>query len=594
VRAWFRGYGAVLALGFRSAPGATTVFLLLATAMALIAPLASLGAKLMVDAAAARDLREAIAAAALMVVLACVGVLIVFHYVDRVFTVIERASGAVDRRLMELVSGIPGLAHHERPEDLDRVELLRRARGDLARAANAMAGMVRVAVALVASALLLAQVEPILLLLPLIAAVSMLISRRAMALRTRAEEDSAEQERLRQHLFSVATSVDAAKEVRVFGIGPDLMRRHRRAADGVIRGLDRASWIGAALSAADGLLYGLAYAGAVALVLVRAIQGSASPGDVVLTVGLAAGLTSTVTTAVMYGTTLLRVGTMGTRLRWLEALADRERPVVAESGPLPSRMRRGIELTGVGFGYPGMNRGVLEDVDLLLPAGSVVALVGENGAGKTSLVKLLCGFYEPTQGRITVDGTDLAGVAPEAWRARVSATFQDYARFEFVLRESVGVGDLPRIEDGAAVDAALTRAGAGDVPDGLVAGREAQLGASWDDGVELSGGQWQKLALARGLMDESTLLAVLDEPTAALDPQTEHSLFERIAAAARDGESTGRVTLLVSHRFSTVGMADLIVVLERGRIREVGSHSQLMRNGGLYAELYRLQSRAYR
>lgn len=593
MRAWLRGYGAVLRLGFRAAPAAAVVFLILAAAMALVMPVASLGAKLMVDAAATHDLREAIAAGVLMAGLGC-SVLIVFLYVDRVFTVIEQASGAVDHRLMELVTGIPGLAHHERPEDLDRVELLRRSRGELAQAVNAMAGMIRVAVALVASGVLLAQVEPLLLFLPLVAVVSMLISRRAIVLQTRAEERSAERERLRQHLFSIATSVDAAKEVRVFGVGPDLMRRHRRAAGSVIGELDRAAWIGAALSASDGLVYGAAYAGAVALVLIRAIQGAATPGDVVLTVGLAAGLTGTVLTAVLYGSGLLRVGTMGNRLRWLEERAAAERPAVIEPSTLPTRLHRGIELKGVGFGYAGMDRDVLEDVDLLLPAGSVVALVGENGAGKTSLVKLLCGFYQPTAGGITVDGVDLAQVSPEAWRTRVSATFQDYARFEFVLRESVGVGDLPHIEDGAAVDAALTRAGAADVPAGLVDGREAQLGASWDDGVELSGGQWQKLALARGLMDESTLLAVLDEPTAALDPQTEHALFERIAASARDGESTGRVTLLVSHRFSTVGMADLIVVLERARIKEVGSHSELMRSGGLYAELYHLQSRAYR
>jgi ATP-binding cassette subfamily B protein len=224
----------------------------------------------------------------------------------------------------------------------------------------------------------------------------------------------------------------------------------------------------------------------------------------------------------------------------------------------------------------------------------VVALVGDNGAGKTTLVKLLSGFYPPERGTITVDGVDLTRFPADRWRARVSAAFQDFASFEFRTFETVGVGDLPRMDDPAAVRAALERAGAADVVDGLPDGSGTQLGTRWDGGVDLSGGQWQKLALARGLMDADPLLVVFDEPTAALDAHTEHGLFERFAQAARDGRGTGAVTVLVSHRFSTVRMADVIVVLDGGRIRESGSHDQLVAAGGLYAELYELQSRAYR
>jgi ABC-type multidrug transport system fused ATPase/permease subunit len=209
------------------------------------------------------------------------------------------------------------------------------------------------------------------------------------------------------------------------------------------------------------------------------------------------------------------------------------------------------------------------------------------------LVKLLSGFYRPDGGSITVDGTDLDRLDPADWRRRISATFQDFVAFEFLAREAIGVGDLERIDDQAAIEDAVARADAGPVVDGLPERLDTQLGTAWG-GTDLSGGQWQRLALARGLIRPDPLLVILDEPTAALDPQTEHALFERFTAAAGEARSRGGVTLLVSHRFSTVRMADLIVVLDQGRIRELGDHDTLVEQGGLYAELYELQSRAYR
>jgi ATP-binding cassette, subfamily B, bacterial len=238
---------------------------------------------------------------------------------------------------------------------------------------------------------------------------------------------------------------------------------------------------------------------------------------------------------------------------------------------------------------------VLSGVDLTIPAGSTVAFVGDNGAGKTTLVKLLARLYRPTAGRITVDGVDLSMLDVEQWRARLSAGFQDFMRFEFVAGETVGVGDLTRVEDRPAAREALERARSGDVIGQLPSGLDTQLGTTFPDGIQPSGGQWQKLALGRAMMRSEPLVLLLDEPTASLDADAEHRLFEAQSAAAKAlGARTGAITVLVSHRFSTTRTADLILVVQDGRVTQYGSHDQLIAAGGLYAELYSLQAEAYR
>jgi len=280
------------------------------------------------------------------------------------------------------------------------------------------------------------------------------------------------------------------------------------------------------------------------------------------------------------------------RLAWLEDYAHSL--VASADQPVPAVVQRGIRLDRVSFAYPGTSRLVLDDVSLLLPAGGVVAIVGENGAGKTTLVKLLAKMYEPTSGSILVDDTPLGRMPADAWRARLAGAFQDFFRFEFRARHSVGLGDVPRMDDLAAVTTAVDRAGASDVIARLKNGLETQLGPTWPEGVDVSFGQWQKLALARGFMRDDPLLLVLDEPTAALDAETEHALFERYADAARGDGKDGRITILVSHRFSTVRMAGLIVVLDGARLVEIGTHEELMAKGGQYSQLYGIQAAAYR
>jgi ATP-binding cassette, subfamily B, bacterial len=591
--AW-RAYRVTIAIGFRAAPWHATFQLVTGALMALGGPLAVYGAKLLVDAAAGRDLTGGLVAAALIAGTVAGTLVVVFYYCDCVFAVLERSAAFADRRLMELVGGVDGLAHHERPEYLDQVQRIREDRGALAQMVNQTAGVLRATVSLTATAVLLAGVHSALLVLPALGFVSFFLAKRGRDLDVAAQEVTTEPERLRRHLFEVATAPDSGKELRVFGLAGELLHRHHTVSDRVLAERDRAAWRNARLKTLDAVLTATAYIGAVAFVLLLAIDGRATPGDVVLAVGLAAEMGNVVLTAVAYGTNFLHVLKVAGRFAWLEDFARDNARVLDAPVAVPPQLARGIELREVSFRYPGVDRAVVANVSLSLPAGKVVALVGENGAGKTSLIKLLCGFYEADGGDVLVDGTSLRRFALQEWQGRIGTAFQDYAAFEFQARETVGIGDRSRLADDHAVTQALERAGATSVLAALPHGLDTQLGTAWDEGVELSGGQWQRLALGRGLMRTDPLLIVFDEPTAALDAQTEHALFERFAAAARGGQARGAVTLLVSHRFSTVRMADLIVVLHDGGVLEQGSHDELMWFGGLYAELYDLQSKAYR
>ncbi len=337
-------------------------------------------------------------------------------------------------------------------------------------------------------------------------------------------------------------------------------------------------------------IFGAAYVGAVIFVS----SGLGAPAGQVLLV-LAAGSRL----SAYIGATVGEIGFLrgfwmdgSRRLAWLEDYAAALNSNADRHAP--AALRRGIRLDAVSFAYPGTSRLVLDAVTVTLPAGAVVAVVGENGAGKTTLVKLLARLYEPDAGTILVDDTPLSRIPADEWRGRLAGAFQDFFRFEFLARQTVGLGDVPRIEHEPAVAAAVERAGAADVVARLPAGLSTQLGPTWPGGVDVSFGQWQKLALARGFMRERPLLLILDEPTAALDAETEHALFERYAAATRADNPDGRITLLVSHRFSTVRMADLIVVLDGSRVVEVGTHDELIAKGGQYGQLYAIQAAAYR
>jgi len=248
----------------------------------------------------------------------------------------------------------------------------------------------------------------------------------------------------------------------------------------------------------------------------------------------------------------------------------------------------GIELRDVGFRYPGTDRWALRHVDLVIPEGQSLALVGENGAGKTTLIKLLTRLYEPSEGVILLDGKDLRDWDEGVLRKRFGVLFQDFNQYQLTLRENVALGSVPHMTDAPRVLRAVDRGGASELVETLRDGLEAPLGRWFKGGAELSGGQWQKVALARAFMREEADIMVLDEPTAALDADAEHAVFERFHELAR-----GRTTIVISHRFPTVRMADRIVVLGGGHIEEVGTHDELVAKGGRYARMFALQAAGY-
>ena len=502
----------------------------------------------------------------------------------------DKVTIALESHVARLQASIGTIAHHERPEYLDRVAMLRDQVFVLDHMYMSVFSTCGWLLRLAVTVALLASVHPALILLAVFALPIVATSTWRPAVERAAHERAAQANRLARHLFTVTTTAAPGKEVRVAGIGDRLAGYRREAWQFGYNRISRARWASSGWHALAWTLFGLAFVAAIVFV---ASFLRAPAGDLLLV--LAAGSRFSMYVSATVGEIgFLRGFWMdgSRRLAWLEDYAA----AVGASADLavPESIQRGIRFDAVSFAYPGTTRLALEDVSLLLPAGSVVAVVGENGAGKTTLVKLLAKMYEPTTGGIFIDDTPLSRLRADGWRARLAGAFQDFYRFELIARHSVGIGDVARRDDEPAVVAAVDRAGAADVIARLPSGLETQLGPTWPGGVDVSFGQWQKIALARGFMRETPLLLILDEPTAALDAETEHALFERYAAAARGGSHAGRITILVSHRFSTVRMADLIVVLEGAHVVETGTHGELMARHGQYAQLFAIQAAAYR
>ena len=561
---------------------------------AVATPLVAIGAGQLVDQVVSGDAGAA-ARWAVVVAVALTGDLMLGHFAHLYyFELAEQVEERFNRDLLRLVNGSDHLDRADDPAFADRADLLRQDVMQMRMTVQTGLQLGATAVQVLITAVVLATVSPWFLVLAAFAVAPVVLGRRAESDLQRVREEQSPTTRTIRALRRLATSPASQKEVRLGG-GTDFLLARQRALLGTYDdAMTRADVRYALLRAAGQLVFGVAYVAAVLGAFWLAREGRASVGQVVLTITLATQLAVQMSAGIeMLGS----VHRAAAGLRRFVALSDEvaaERPDTpgARAGSVAGDLTDGIRLDDVWFTYPGAGTPVLHGVDLHLPAGSSVALVGENGAGKSTLLKLLAGLYAPTQGRVLVGGTDLATVEPARWRERTAALYQDFARVELTLQHSVGVGRLADVDDEQAVARAVRRADVGALADDLAP--QDVLGSGYAEGRDLSGGQWQSLGFARTLMRDEPALLVLDEPAAALDALAEQRLVDAYqATAAEVAAVVGGVTIFVTHRLSTVRLADQVVVLDAGRVVEQGSHADLVAAEGPYARLWTLQSRAY-
>lgn len=383
------------------------------------------------------------------------------------------------------------------------------------------------------------------------------------------------------------TSDDTVKEVKLFGLGEPLLKRYMdyfwKFYNEDTALAKKRSW----LSLLFGLMASAAYYGAYGWIVYRAVGGTITLGDMTLYLSLFRQSQGTFQ-GLLYNLNSLYESAlfMSNLFGYLELNADV--PQSANPQPVPSKIQHGIEFRNVSFKYPNREAAAISNISLFIKPGEKLALVGANGAGKTTFIKLLTRLYDPTEGQILLDGLDLREYNLEALREKVGVIFQDFVRYSATMRENIGFGQIKAMDDQPRMTRAAEKGGADEVIGELPEGYETMLGHHFEKGHGLSGGQWQKVALSRAFMRDAEVL-VLDEPTSALDAEREYEIFQRFREL-----TAGRIALLISHRFSTVRMADRIAVLEQGALIELGTHPELLAMDGTYARLFNMQAEGYR
>jgi ATP-binding cassette subfamily B protein len=515
------------------------------------------------------------------------------------FRLREEVTHELTRRIAEAVGGIPTLEHFERPDFANDVELARIYRAKMAGTLDLLINAFSILVQTVLTVYLLMAIEAWFGVVLIGAVAQIVMANRAAVMAERLARIEAEPSRMARLLFELGTKPETAAEMQILDWRRGIVEFYR-STEREIRAIQRKAAVRlSAMQACGSLLYGLFFLGVLSFAIYGALAGRLTVGEVVL----AAGLTSRMRQQLNVAQRIIGQASLGflALSRYLQ-LTQYATESTANWAPacrrtVPYRLTKGITFKDVWFGYGEgeENDLALRGIDLHLPAGCVMAIVGDNGAGKSTLIKLLARYYKPTAGHIFMDDVDINEYPVEEWRQRISAAFQDYARFELSALESIGVGDLPNRSNSQLVRAAALAAGAEETINGLPNGLDTLLGRSFAGGTDLSGGQWQQMSLARAMMRRDPLMLVLDEPTANIDAPKERALFDRYMANAREAaKRSGSVAIFVSHRFSTIRSADLIVVMDKGSVVEIGSHEYLMGRDGLYSELYRLQAAAYK
>jgi ATP-binding cassette, subfamily B, bacterial len=393
--------------------------------------------------------------------------------------------------------------------------------------------------------------------------------------------------RLMDYLRVLGGSKEAAKELKLFGLSDFIATRFRALWDGIYTENLKLARHRMAAGAALSILSAVGYYGAYVYVLYQALNARISIGTMTFLTGTILQISSNIQ---QIFSTLASIADQALYLTDLLAFFNMKPTVLSKPNalPAPRPIRDGFEFRNVSFWYPGTTRRILDRLNFRLSPGERVALIGENGQGKTTIVKLISRLYDPSEGHILLDGIDLREYSIEDLCSEIGVIFQDFMRYEMTAAENIAVGRIEKLNDMPAIEAAARKSLADVVVKKLRGGYDQMLGRRFEGGVDLSGGEWQRLALARAYLRDAQML-VLDEPTAALDARAEYEVFERFSDL-----TVGKTTLLISHRFSTVRMSDRIVVLEGGRIVEEGHHEKLMALGGRYAEMFELQASSYR